>query len=315
MQDAVQAGAKVLVDTEVHHVNIQSGEARGVEAITKDEKGQAIAISIRAKRVVVAAGAIHTPAVLLRSGLRHREIGRNLYLHPTTSVAGRYSQKIESWYGPMMSTVCDEFVRLDGNHGFKLETPPAHPGLMATALTWESGEQYKKEMEDINRVASFIILTRDKIGGQVKLDRQKKAAVHYQLSDYDRRHLLRGIEEAARIHVAAGAERVSVLHNEALHFDPKLGQLADFLQASKKLRWTLNRYFLASAHQMGTCRMGGSSERHPLKPNGETREVRNLYVADTSAFPSASGANPMLSAQALAYYIAQQIKNEIKIGG
>ena len=62
---------------------------------------------------------------------------------------------------------------------------------------------------------------------------------------------------------------------------------------------------------MGTCRIGGSDKLHPVKPTGETREVKGLYVADTSAFPSASGANPMLTVQALAYYVAQQMKADL----
>lgn len=313
LSDAVQAGAEILVDTEVRRIDIRDGQARGVSAVTKDELGRPVEVKIRANRVVVAAGAIHTPALLLRSGLQHPEIGRNLYLHPTTAVSGLYPHPVESWYGPMMSAVCDEFIQLDGNHGFKIETPPAHPGLMATAMSWESGEQYKREMLDISRVASFIVLTRDKIGGQVRLDKKQQAEIRYRVSDYDRKHMLRGIGEAVRIHAAAGAERVSILHNGALHFDPKQQQLSDFLPQIDKLSWTLNRYFLASAHQMGTCRMGASAERHPLQPDGQLREVRHLYVADTSAFPSASGANPMLSAQALAYYIAQQIKAGLKI--
>jgi choline dehydrogenase-like flavoprotein len=49
--------------------------------------------------------------------------------------------------------------------------------------------------------------------------------------------------------------------------------------------------------------MGGNNNS-PVKPNGETREVRNLYVADGSLFPTASGVNPMLSIQALAFHVS-----------
>ena len=76
-------------------------------------------------------------------------------------------------------------------------------------------------------------------------------------------------------------------------------------------KWSRNYFGLFSAHQMGTCRMGGSAKRHPVQPDGMTREVQNLYVADASAFPSASGANPMLSIQALAYYVAKNVAQSL----
>ncbi|MGI4867670.1 MAG: GMC oxidoreductase, partial [Janthinobacterium lividum] len=61
--------------------------------------------------------------------------------------------------------------------------------------------------------------------------------------------------------------------------------------------------------QMSTCRLGGQAATHPLRPNGETVEIRNLFVADGSAFPACSGVNPMLTIMALAHYTAQQLKN------
>ncbi len=308
LQDAVAQGAQIMVDTEVQQVLVENGEAIGVLAEQRKQQ-----FRIKAKKVIVAAGAIHSPALLRRSGLQHREIGRNLYLHPTVAVSARYDRAVESWHGPMMSAVCDQFTRLDGNWGFKLETPPVHPGLMAAALSWESGEAFKEEMLEVARTGTFIVLTRDRDGGEIKVNKKGEAQLHYQLSEYDKQHLIRGMQEACRIHRAAGAQRISILHNQALHFSDMDNEQAfeAFLAQIPQRPWTLNRYGLFSAHQMGTCRMGASSERHPIAPNGETREVKNLYVADASAFPSASGANPMLSIQALAYHVARGICREL----
>jgi choline dehydrogenase-like flavoprotein len=80
------------------------------------------------------------------------------------------------------------------------------------------------------------------------------------------------------------------------------------------LGWKPNQFSLYSAHQMSTCRMGGVRATHPLAPNGETYEVRNLYVADGSAFPACSGVNPMLTIMALAHYTAQEIKAGLGAG-
>jgi choline dehydrogenase-like flavoprotein len=74
------------------------------------------------------------------------------------------------------------------------------------------------------------------------------------------------------------------------------------------LSWRPNQFGLYSAHQMSTCRLGGHAPTHPVRPNGETVEVRDLFVADGSAFPACSGVNPMLTIMALAHYTAQGLK-------
>jgi len=308
LQDACANGAKILANTLVNKVIIQAGKAKGVYATYTNSNGQAIEVEVRAKRVVVCAGAIHTPALLLRSGLRHQHIGKHLYLHPTVAVPGVYKHSIRSWYGPMMSAVSDEFARLEGNYGFKLETAPVHAGFMAMALPWTNGQQFKQDMLDAANTAVFIVLTRDKFGGKVSINKQGQPVIDYTLHAFDRKHMIRGMQEATKIHAAAGAQKIRLVHNEPETWETGVHNLQDFTKCIAQKKWSTNRYTLYSAHQMGTCRMGGNKGKYPLTPTGETREVRNLYVADASAMPKCSGANPMLSIQALAHYIAQGLK-------
>lgn len=307
LQDAVEKGASILTHTEADRIIIRRGLAHAVLATHKNADGQLISIRIRANKIVCSAGSLHTPALLMRSGLQHPEIGRNLYLHPTVAVSAKYADPMLPWYGPMMSALSDEFTQLDGNFGYKLETPPVHLGLMGMAANWSSGKQYKTVMKDALHLGSFIVLTRDRFGGKVILSKKKQPLVDYQLSLYDRRHLLHGIKEATKIHQAAGAEEVRVQHNQPITFYPRKEYLQSFLKKIGQRSWATNRFILFSAHQMGSCRMGGGSLRHPVKPNGETREVKNLFIADASLFPRCSGANPMLSVQALSFYVAQHL--------
>lgn len=304
LQDAKEKGARFLVGTEVEKVLVQQGKATGVLASQIDENGNRQEVRIRARRVVVSAGSIHTPALLRRSGLQHSEIGQNLYLHPVVPVLGMYDRPMEGWHGPMMSAVSDEYTQLDGNFGYKLETPPLHAGLMGLSTPWKSGQHFKQELLGASHAASFIVLTRDKFGGQVKLSKAGQPLVHYRLNPYDKAHLLHGLQQSFRIHAAAGAHTIKLLHNEGDTWQ-KGDSLEKFLPRIPKKSWAPNRFVLFSAHQMGTCRMGGGNRRHPLKPTGESREVDNLYVADASAFPRCSGVNPMLSIQAMAWYIAK----------
>ncbi len=212
LQRAHDAGARLLVETTVERVLVERGAAVGVLATQRAADGRPHRVTIRATRVVVAAGALHTPALLRRSGLSHAHLGRHLYLHPTVAVGGFYAQRMDPWFGVMMAAMSDEWGQLDGAYGVKIETPPAHPGLFSLALPWQSGEQHKQVMTQAAHAGIFIVLLRDRDGGRVTLDKRGQPRLHYRLSAYDRQHLWRGIAEAARLHAAAGAHTLLFPH-------------------------------------------------------------------------------------------------------
>jgi choline dehydrogenase-like flavoprotein len=292
---------------DIQRITTKNGVATGATGYYHTPDGNINPVTIHADTVVVSSGALHTPVLLLKSGLQHPQIGQNLYLHPVAATAALMPHETHSWYGPMMSVIVREFERLEGNWGVRLECPPLHPGLAAFALNWEDGRTFKSMMTGLNRLAVNIALTRDKFGGKVTVGKQSgKPLVHYTLHEFDKKHLLKGLQEAVRLHEAAGAEHIVIPHNQSIHYFPGQEPYADCLLKIQQRKWRSNDFGLFSAHQMGTCRMGGSA-REPVKPNGETREIQRLFVADGSLFPSASGVNPMLSIQALAYHVAQHV--------
>jgi hypothetical protein len=67
-----------------------------------------------------------------------------------------------------------------------------------------------------------------------------------------------------------------------------------------------------SAHQMGTCRMSADSTKGVCKESGEVWEVDDLYVADTSLFPTSVGVNPMITCYAVTYDCARQLVGKMK---
>ncbi|MDO7875611.1 FAD-dependent oxidoreductase [Hymenobacter sp. ASUV-10] len=308
---AAAHGARLLPDTRVERVTVSNGRATGAEALHTTADGRPLRITVRARCVVVAGGAIQTPALLLRSGLTHPHLGRHLHLHPTVVVAAKYPHALNSWHGPSMSVVNDTYSRLHGtNFGVKLETPPTHPGLMAMVLPWLSGQQHQSLMRDADHLGSFIVLTRDRDGGRVRLDKHGAPLIDYTLSDHDRANLLTGVRGAAEIHAAAGAHTIYLPHGTLPTLYVQNGHITNpaVLDQLPHLPWKPNHFGLYSAHQMSTCRLGGDAATHPLRPDGRTVEVQGLYVADGSAFPACSGVNPMLTIMALAHHTAQGLK-------
>jgi len=314
LRTAFEQGARILPTTNVERVTTAAGQATGAQATHTTTDGRQVRITVRARCVVVAGGAVQTPALLLRSGLRHPHLGQHLHLHPTVIVSARYPQAMHSWHGPSMSIVNDTYTRLHGtNYGVKLETPPTHPGLLAMVLPWLGARQHREMLSAADHLGSFIVLTRDRDGGRVRLDPHGTPLIDYTLSAFDRANMLEGVRAAAEIHVAAGAEAVYLPHGSlpTLHASGGVLHNPEVLVRLPHLGWRANQFGLYSAHQMSTCRLGGQAASHPLRPTGETVEVRNLFVADGSAFPACSGVNPMLTIMALAHYTAQGLKGSL----
>ncbi|GAB3830043.1 FAD-dependent oxidoreductase [Hymenobacter jeollabukensis] len=314
LKTAAEHGADLLPNTQVTRLTQQAGRVTGAEAWHTTADGRRVRVTVQAKRVVVAGGAIQTPALLLRSGLRHPHLGQHLHLHPTVAVTGIYPELIEPWYGPSMSVVNDSCTRLDGsNFGAKIETPPAHLGLMAMTLPWTSGTAHKRLMLQAAHLGSFIVLTRDRDGGRVRVDGQGQPLISYRLSRFDRHSMLAAVRAAAEIHAAAGAHTVLLPHGTLPTLQVQQGRIQNpaVLDGLPGLDWSPNRFGLYSAHQMSTCRMGGRRADHPTSPSGEAYELRGLYVADGSAFPACSGVNPMLTIMALAHHTAQHLKIDL----
>ncbi len=310
LEDAYNAGAKIVVRGHVDRVLHDNGEVRGAVVHVRDADGNTHNVTVKAKVVVVSAGTIHTPAVLLRSGLKNANIGANLRLHPTTVTTGIFPDKVEPWRGAPLTRVVTDFKNLDGNgYGVWLENAPAHPALNGLANPWTGARQHKKVTQQLPYTANIIILTRDRDSGRVKINKHGQPVIHYRLSDFDAQHLLFGVKEALRIHAAAGALEVASPHNDRPTYAPgKNGSLDHFLQAVDKRGLRPNDFALFSAHQMATARIGGDPARGAVDPTGQSWEIRNLYVADSAALPNAPGVNPMLTIMGVSHYIAQHIK-------
>lgn len=304
LQDAFDRGARIVVGCHVDRVTVRGGTATGVEATANGHR-----LTVRSKLVVAAAGSIHTPALLRRSGLTNKHIGRHLHLHPVPAVVGLYDEPIEPWRGTMQAAVCDHFADLHRGHGFVLEVAPAHPGVLAPALPWRNGADHRRRVYEARHLAVFIVITRDRDGGTVDTDRRGQPVVRYTISAYDAGHALRGAQEAVRVHAAAGAHMIGGPYQNLPDFVPRPGgSVDDHMRRFPRLGVIKNDLTLFSAHQMSSCRMGGSRKIAPVSPDGETYEVRNLFVADGSALPSATGVNPMMSIMALAHRTAQVIR-------
>ncbi len=299
--DACAAGAQIVHCAEARRIEVAGGRVTGVTVRVAGGDAR-----IRAPLVALAGGAILSPALLLRSGIASDQAGRGFHLHPVSIAAGVYDEDLAGhWSGVPQSVLSDAFAELEQGYGFRLEVPQAYPGILAASYPWWSAAAHAARARDARRTAAFIAIVRDRTEGRVVVDRQGEPIVRYRTAALERRLLVRGMIEAARVHAAAGARRIFTLHTPPLEAEAAgIERLADQIERRGA---AANRVTLFSAHQMSSCRIGSGRRRSVADPDGRVWDVRGLYVTDASAFPSATGVNPMLTVMALARRTAQRM--------
>jgi len=293
LRDAVDAGANVYAGTPADRVRIVDGRVTGVDAG---------AMRINAPLVIVAAGALRTPGVLTRSGIRSPHLGKHLHLHPTTALVAEYAEPVDAWHGAMQTALCSRFSDLENGYGGTIEVAPGHPGLMALALPWRDRSAHAAAMDGARNNALLIALTRDRGEGSVTLD--DRADVRYTVAADDGRRMIETLDGAIELAFASGARRVTTLHAKPLELaaaDATPSGRATFRAAIAARGVAPNRLAVFSAHQMGTARMHRDAAGGVVDPYGRVHGIEGLLVTDASAFPLASGVNPMLTIMALAH--------------
>jgi choline dehydrogenase-like flavoprotein len=298
---AQRAGARIYAHTRADVVTARRGVATGVIASLLDEKEEVRGrLTVHADVVVVAAGTIHTPVVLKRSGMtgRSRQLGRGLRIHPAVGVGGAYPEQIDAWKGTLQPYFVDA---LFDSHDIMLETTAPVPALAAAALPGV-GNAATNMLPGMRHIASIGLYVSDTSSGRVRLlPSSREPIITYKLNTVDFKKLLVGMRLAAEIHLEAGAMMALV----GLPGLPAIGSKKDLDQITEG-DWGPNDVRPTAFHPMGTARMGrkGSSV---VDTWGHHHDIRNLYVADGSIFPTCVAVNPQVSIMAFATRTAEHI--------
>ncbi|HYK83567.1 MAG TPA: GMC oxidoreductase, partial [Gemmatimonadales bacterium] len=313
---AERAGVEVVTRAEVLRISADRTLDVRVSAPAAGAKGAASEWApgdyrVRAGLVVCAAGAIRTPALLLRSALPVRlpRLGEGFTCHPALILVGEHPRAITNDVGHPKSYFVDRAVA----EGFVLETCMYFPFVTAKSLTG-FGAAHSAIMQAFPRLQMILILACDHAvpGNRVAVDRRGEPVVHYRVVPETQCRLVRGARAAARICFAAGARRV---HAPA---DPPL---IDAGEAHRLEARITARYFrpgavpLSAAHLMGGCGMGRDATDSVTDAWGRVHGVPWLRVADASLFPDALEINPYLTIMALADRVAERARAELREAG
>src|SRR5262245_22577354 len=256
---ASAAGARIYADCPVHKLDTRDGRVCGVEATVVDAlRRPSHTVRVDAQVVVLSAGAINTPQILLNNGLANGggQLGQNLHLHPSVLLAGVYDEDIYGYRGITQSYYVDEFIDLEKDpdsgyilmpvYGFPVATASQVPGF---------GRAHWEVMRNFHRMVGLLVLMHDQSAGAVRV-KGGKPQITYHVSAQEQQLFVEGMKHCAEILFASGAKQVMVPYTSALILKP-----GDDLGAIDRRGARAGDIPIASTHPQSTCKMGEDPSR------------------------------------------------------
>lgn len=297
----VAQGGEVYTSIEVDELVVDGNQVRGVVgwAVDPVTKQRVHPVRFHAEVTILAAGPINTPVIARRSGLKREPIGSNLRFHPSGYVLGLFDEKVEPWKGATQGYHCVDFLE----HGVKLESLWATPSIFAMRMP-RSARRFKRYLSRYDHMSVFDCwISGDDSVGRVRVLPGGKADISYDLGMADVRRLQEANAKLCDLFAAVGASEVLT----GIHGLPDVisaSQAADLIRSADLGPEDLPT---ASNHVMGTMSMGADPTRAACDGWGAVHGVDNLYVCDTSLYPSSPGVNPQLTVMALARRLGREL--------
>jgi choline dehydrogenase-like flavoprotein len=313
--DALHHGAIVVPN--MRAMKITDGPLKTVYAeFTPDsfEKAPTIKIEkmeIEAPIVIVSAGAIEGPALLQRSSLGNDWVGRNLKVHPTSTIFARFGEEIKMYSGPPQSIVIKDGHNQDGTgYGYWLEVAPYRPTLASSLVPFYGKSQFQV-LKDYPNYNAGIVLVRDGADGEANASVKwnfGKRKVYFELTPTDGKNMLKGLKTLAEVSAAAGASEL-VMPFTRFTEPVKVDKDTNFDWILKE-KFAPGHLAIGSAHPHGSIQAANSPEKGAVAPNLELYGHDGIFVMDASVYPTGLSVNPQITTMSIAMKAARQLASE-----
>ncbi|WP_328540353.1 GMC family oxidoreductase [Streptomyces sp. NBC_00344] len=294
LPDACAHGARIITSARVRRLLVDRDRPGGPRAAgVAARRPDGSSFEILAPLVVVAAGALQSPLLLRRSGLGgHPMTGRNLAVHPATSVAGRFAEPVAGTPAVLQSAGVEQLH----DRGILLEATAPPPGLSSFVLPG-AGRALRTGLDRAGHLATIGAMIADRPRGRV-LGRERAVPL-YRLDPQDGQKLLHAIRAMGELLLAAGAEEVLT----GVPGSPAVRSTAELDTVLAPV--TPRQLHLSAFHPTGTVALGADPQRAPADRAGRLRGVRGVVIADGSALPSCPEVNPQLTIMAMALAVSE----------
>jgi choline dehydrogenase-like flavoprotein len=280
------AGGRLLPETRARRVFRQGGRWQiQTEHLAGGKPGGRITIA--AQTVFVSCGAIHTAALLRRSGIT-RNVGDSLRMHPTVKVVARFPEEVNALgMGVPVHQVHEFFPRF--SFGCSISSPPY------LALAMADHPQHARQLHrQWRQMAVYYAMIRGGRGSVRNVAGFRDPLVRFELAPEDFRELAEALRNLCRCLLAAGAV---ALYPPIPGLGPwtaesDLSQLPASLPSGKTNLMTI--------HLLSTCPMGEHRRRCAADSFGKVHGIDEMYLADGSLLCEPPGLNPQGAIMALA---------------
>lgn len=294
--DAEAQGADIYSSISATRIHTENNKAKAVEGRSKS--GQAVIL--KANTIVLAASAIQSPLLLLKSGIKSGPVGEYFQCHPGVSVSGRFPQNIHNWRD---ATQGHEVIGLC-HEGIKFESAAMDISVMGMRLPG-AGAAFMENLQNTRRHVDWAAAIKSSAKGKISLF-MGKPLLRWSASQSDVLLFRKGAYVLGKMLLAAGAESIYLGAKgwgQPIS-DPQQLELFGTQGPSKA-----SEYNFAVTHMFGTCRMGSDKTNSVVNVDFQHHQIAGLYVSDSSVFPSNTGVNPQTSILALSRLCAQKILN------
>ncbi len=289
---AFEAGARILCDHRLDKI-VRDGRRAASARLTHD--GQPVTIAFR--DVIVCGGAIQTPAILQRAGLRHR-VGRTLAVHPTVKLSAKFADAVNT---PEDVSVY-QVKQFAPNMSFGGSA--SHPGLVALALS-DNWREFGKAVTSWPDLAIYYAAITSEGRGIVQaVPGMRDPIVTYRLTKRDRDLLGQGLARLAMVMLEADAEEVYPAFKGApiVRSRADIGAMTSMFAAAKASVMTV--------HLCSTAPMGDDEKLCATDSHGLVHGTDNVFVNDAALLPEAPGVNPQASVMAVAIRNARRYADQ-----
>ncbi|MAB95802.1 MAG: hypothetical protein CL496_01075 [Actinobacteria bacterium] len=292
---------RIFSNSDIKSLDISNGKATHIN-VQNDGTLHKVAVD----KVILAAGSLNTPKILLDSGYKNKHLGHHLKLHPVSGVAGKFSEEQKPWSGSMQGIYSDDNLFMKDNYGYLLEGLPMHPSLFFPFFP-NNTDRFQDFVKSYNNWSGSIVLTSDTSSGSL-INKKSQHLWDYSLNNFDHKNLLHGIESLVMANYLAGAEEIMVATSPTMHWKKSSDEdIKHFIKKIKLIKNQPYRMLLGSAHQMGTARIHPDEKQGVVGLNGKVHGLDNVYIVDSSTFPRCSGVNPMITIQSMSHFLVSQI--------
>jgi choline dehydrogenase-like flavoprotein len=267
---------------------------------------------IRARNVVVAAGAFFSSSILLRSPNfpNRQSIGRKIYLQPHAQIFALFNEPVtkpgvleNGQYIPSNGVpAIYNFLGFQKQHHFWCLASILYPASLASFISNLKPDEHFHIMKQFHNTMSLTVTVKDDPAKSQIVLKDGRAQLSFEESKRDIESFRQCFLAAAEGFLSIKARRVFL----PLLRPPLIETRAD-LRKIETLKFTYNDLILYSDHTSGGNQFGSDGKRGVTDENGRVFGTTNVFVTDSSLFPTAPGVNPSWTIMALARHVATRI--------